>query len=109
MHPLTDRLQHLDVDRRCASVIAIVFVLAVALDAQRAFVGCQGERGACGDARDDRPSVEREDGWVYVDGVWMEDLWVGERGEDGRGEVGCEWVFVWAGFFKVYNIVLDLG
>lgn len=98
MDALADGLEDLDVDGGCAAVVAVVVGVGVrrGVDGAGAFGGGEGAGGGAGDARDDVAGVEGEDGGVRVDGVWVEDGGVFERGEDGGGEVGGEGVFVGA-------------
>lgn len=67
MYPFADGMQELDVDGRSATVVPVVFVLCVAVNAFCAVPGRELKGGPMGDAGYDRAGVEGEDGCVDVD------------------------------------------
>jgi hypothetical protein len=71
MDTLANRLQHFDVHGRSTAVVAIILELLVSGEAIGTFLCCQGERGSPSDARDNGAGVEREDGGVGVNVVWV--------------------------------------
>lgn len=98
MHTLADRLEHLDVYRGRAPVVAVVLILIFADDAVGTLERGKRERRLFRDAGDDGAGVEREDARVRVDLVRVEHLRVRSRFQHWRGQFGerREGVFVWA-------------
>jgi hypothetical protein len=94
VHALANGLEDFDVDRRCTAVVAVILVLGVADNSLAAPQGSEGHGRVVGNAGNDCAGIVGENGRIHVDGVGVEDGRVLQRGQDGRGEVATERVFI---------------
>jgi hypothetical protein len=96
MYPLTDALQHMNIDSRSASIVPIVFEFANPDDAFRSLSTRKRESSTSSNSGDRVLSVEGQDCGIYVYVVWVEDLGHRKWWEDRLRKVrrGGEGVFV---------------
>ena len=82
-----DRLEDFDIERGSAPVVPIILIFIVADDALCPFKSRKLDSGGLGYPGNDLTGIERENGRIRVDGVWVKYFRKVHRLENGVGEV----------------------